>query len=294
VEPLSIDEAFLDLTGTARLHGRSPALSLARLTSEIESKLGITASVGLSYNKFLAKVASDLEKPRGFSVIGKSEALDFLAGKPVGLIWGVGRAMQEQLARDGITLIGDLRAFDRSELMRRYGGMGVRLYHLARGEDHRTVSIDGESKSISAETTFNEDIRDYPTLETILWTLSEKVSRRAKADGLAGQTVTVKLKTADFKTRTRAASLDEPTLLARRIFDAGVPLLRREATGTAFRLLGIGISHLSETEVGAEAGTLDAKVAAGAKAELAMDRLRDKFGREAIARGIVLRGDKPR
>lgn len=294
VEPLSIDEAFLDLTGTARLHGRSPALSLARLTSEIESKLGITASVGLSYNKFLAKVASDLEKPRGFSVIGKSEALDFLAGKPVGLIWGVGRAMQEQLSRDGITLIGDLRAFDRSELMRRYGGMGVRLYHLARGEDHRAVSIDGESKSISAETTFNEDIRDYPTLETILWNLSEKVSRRAKADGLAGQTVTVKLKTADFKTRTRAASLDEPTLLARRIFDAGVPLLRREATGTAFRLLGIGISHLSEAEVGAEAGTLDAKVAAGAKAELAMDRLRDKFGREAIARGIVLRGDKPR
>ncbi len=290
VEPLSIDEAFLDLSGTERLHGMSPALSLAKLIGAIETKIGITASAGLSYNKYLAKVASDLEKPRGFSVIGRAEARKFLASRPVSLIWGVGHAFQEQLARDGISRIGQLQAIDKIELMKRYGSMGARLYHLARGEDARRVSPDDETKSIGAETTFNSDIAAYAELERILWRLSEKVSRRAKSAGLAGQTVTLKLKTADFRTRTRNTTLAEPTLMANRIFEAATPLLRREAGGTAFRLIGVSLSHLADAVAETGVETLDARVAARTKAEIAMDRLRDKFGRAAIERGIVMGG----
>ncbi len=173
--------------------------------------------------------------------------------------------------------------------MKRYGSMGARLYHLARGEDSRQVSPDDETKSIGAETTFNSDIAAYGELERILWRLAEKVSRRAKSAGLAGQTVTLKLKTADFRMRTRNTTLAEPTLMANRIFEAATPLLRREAGGTPFRLIGVAISHLAEAA--AETGTLDARAAARTRAEIAMDRLRAKFGRAAIERGIVLGGD---
>ena len=291
VEPLSIDEAFLDLTGTARLHGMSPALTLAHLIARISEKVGISASVGLSHNKFLAKLASDLEKPRGFSVLGKAETLSFLASKPVGFIWGVGKAMQEELAKGGITMISQLQQMEKNELMRRYGSMGARLYHLSRGEDQRIVSTDDHSKSISAETTFNTDIADRAELERILWPLAEKVSRRAKAEGVAGHTVVLKLKTSDFKLRTRNVSLADPTLLANRIYDAALPLLQREATGTAFRLIGIGISGLVEARPEQETETLDVTTAARAKAELAVDRIRDKFGRTAVNRGINFGSD---
>lgn len=289
VQPLSIDEAFLDLTGTARLHAMSPALTLAHLIARIQAEVGISASVGLSHNKFLAKLASDLEKPRGFSILGKAETLTFLAAKPVGFIWGVGKAMQEHLAKDGITMIAQLQSMDKVELMRRYASMGIRLYHLSRGEDDRHVSTDDHSKSISAETTFNTDISDCAELERILWPLAEKVSRRAKAEGVAGQTVVLKLKTADFKLRTRNTALADPTLLATRIYDAALPLLQREATGTAFRLVGVGISGLSPARPEQETETLDASTAARAKAELAVDRIRDKFGRKAVGRGLTFR-----
>jgi DNA polymerase-4 len=292
VEPLSIDEAFLDLSGTARLHGRSPALSLAQLIKDIAREVGITASVGLSYIKYLAKVASDLEKPRGFSVLGNAEAKGFLAERSVSLIWGVGRAMQEQLARDGITLIGQLQAMDKTDLMRRYGVMGARLYHLSRGEDARSVHRDDASKSISAETTFNTDIAAYQELRPILWRLSEKVSRRAKAEGLAGNTVVLKLKTADFKSRTRNATLAEPTVLAARIYEAAEPMLKREAVGPSFRLIGVGITNLTEADPTHEQDTLDNIAAARAKAELAMDKLRDKFGKKAVERGLALKGEE--
>ena len=291
VEPLSIDEAFLDLTGTARLHGMSPALTLAHLIARISEKVGISASVGLSHNKFLAKLASDLEKPRGFSVLGKAETLSFLASKPVGFIWGVGKAMQEELAKGGITMISQLQQMEKNDLMRRYGSMGARLYHLSRGEDQRIVSTDDHSKSISAETTFNTDIADRAELERILWPLAEKVSRRAKAEGVAGHTVVLKLKASDFKLRTRNVSLADPTLLAHRIYDAALPLLQRETTGTAFRLIGIGISGLVEARPEQETETLDVTTAARAKAELAVDRIRDKFGRDAVNRGINFGSD---
>jgi DNA polymerase IV len=289
VQPISIDEAFLDLTGTTLVHGTYPALSLARLIKKIEKDVGITASVGLSHNKFLAKMASDLEKPRGYSVIGKAETREFLSSKSVGAIWGVGQAMQAQLARSGITNISQLQSLEKNDLMRRFGSMGARLYHLSRGEDLRDVSTESETKSISAETTFDENISDYETLESILWNLSQKVSRRAKAAELAGLTVTLKLKNADFQNRTRAVSLHEPTRLAHRIFEAAKPLLKKEISGTKFRLLGVGISHLTEANFDSEINSLDAHSATLTKAELAIDRIRSKFGNRAVERGLAFK-----
>ncbi len=290
VEPLSIDEAFLDLTGTERLHHLQPARSLARLAKRIESELGITVSIGLSHNKFLAKIASDLDKPRGFSVIGEAETATFLAAQPVSLIWGVGKAMQASLAKSGITMIRQLQAMERRDLVKRYGIMGDRLYFLSRGEDHRRVNPHEEMKSISAETTFNDDIADGGRLETILWELSEKVSRRAKGYGLAGHTVTLKLKTADFRLRTRNATLSDPTLLAERIFAAARPLLLREATGTAFRLIGVGVSHLVPSAADETLTGLDPRARALARAELAMDKVRERFGSAAVGKGRGLEG----
>jgi DNA polymerase-4 len=287
VEPLSIDEAFLNLGGTRRLHGCSPALSLAKLAKNIEAKIGISVSIGLSHNKFLAKVASDLEKPRGFSVIGKAETRSFLASRSVGLIWGVGRVLQAELARDGITLIGQVQERSKSDLVKRYGSIGGRLYHLSRGEDVRDVSSEEEAKSISAETTFDEDISDCRELERILWRMCERVSRRAKSEWTAGRTVVLKLKTRDFKIRTRNTTLQDPTLLADRIFAAAQPLLRKEATGTAYRLLGVGITHLVVQGTIAPPATLDGRIVARAKAELAVDRVREKFGRSAVERGLA-------
>ncbi len=247
VEPVSIDEAFLDLSGTERLHGRSAAQSLARFAAEVEREIGITVSIGLSYNKFLAKIASDLDKPRGFAVLGRADAPDFLAAKPVSIIFGVGRVAQERLARDGYRMIADLQKADERDLMRLYGVEGQRLSRLARGIDHRKVVPDRDAKSVSAETTFDTDIGALRPLEKILWELSEKVSARLKANAISGSTVTLKLKTADFQIRTRARSLGDPTQLARRIFDCGRELLARETDGTKFRLIGIGVSGLQSS-----------------------------------------------
>jgi DNA polymerase IV len=292
VQPISIDEAFLDLTGTTRLHGREPAKSLAKLILDIEKQIGISASVGLAPNKYLAKVASDLQKPKGFSVIGAAEAKDFLAKKPVGLIWGVGKAFQEKLSADGIHLIGQLQTMERNDLMARYGSMGSRLYYLSRGEDTRNVEVDEESKSISAETTFNTDISNVEELSAILWQMSEKVARRAKREGMEGHTVTLKLKTKDFKSRTRSSSLHDATQLAHRIYDVAHPLLEREAIGPAFRLIGVGISNL-QAATHEDYETLDVKQTAQTKAELAIDAIREKFGASAVEKGLSYLSSSP-
>ena len=289
VEPLSIDEAFLDLTGTQRLHGMSAAKALARFTVEIERDIGITVSIGLSANKFLAKIASDIDKPRGFAVLGQSEAATFLAPKPVGFIYGVGAVSAAKLSSDGFRLIADLQKADKNDLMRRYGEEGTRLWHLARGLDTRSVSAERETKSISAETTFNHDISEFRPLEQHLWDLTERVSTRLKANALAGSTVTLKLKSADFKTRTRARSLGHPTQLASRIFAAGRDLLGHEIGPTRFRLIGIGVSHLEDAS-GDDLSDLIDRRAAGA--ELAVDKLREKFGKDAVVKGITLEEDK--
>ncbi|MGE0500001.1 MAG: DNA polymerase IV [Rhizobiaceae bacterium] len=287
VEPVSIDEAFLDLSGTEKLHGQPPALVLGRFAADVEKQIGITVSTGLSYCKFLAKVASDFRKPRGFSVIGRAEAPDFLAEQPVTLIWGVGKAFAATLERDGIRMIGQLQTMDRGDLMRRYGTMGSRLYHLSRGMDDRAVHADHEAKSVSAETTFDTDYASATDLVPVLRALSEKVSARLKRSGIAGRTVVLKLKTADFRIRTRNRQLADPTRLADRIFQTGLQLLDRELDGTRFRLLGIGVSDLSDPGRADPPDLVDIGARKRAMAEGAIDTLREKFGREAVETGYT-------
>jgi DNA polymerase-4 len=284
VEPVSIDEAFMDLSGTARLHGMVPAKSLAVFAERVERALGITVSIGLSCNKFLAKIASDLDKPRGFAVLGGTEAAAFLATKPVSLIFGVGKVTQARLAKDGLRTIGDLQRAGETALGRRYGDEGARLSRLARGVDDRRVSAERETKSVSAETTFDQDIAEFRQLELRLWRLSEKVSARLKDGELAGSTVILKLKTADFRIRTRAQSFDHPTQLAAKIFAAGRELLAGETDGTKFRLIGIGVSALCDANTANLTDLLDHR---SAEAEHAIDRLREKFGDDAVIKGLA-------
>ncbi len=288
VEPLSLDEAYLDLAGTGRLHGLSPAKTMAGLARRIENEVGITVSIGLSFNKFLAKLASELDKPRGFAVIGQAEATTFLRGKPVGFIRGAGKALQDRLAKDGITRIGQLQDADPRMLASRYGSTGLWLSRLAHARDGRRVDPGGERKSISSETTFVHDIAVYEDLEAILWRQAERVSAHAKSSGLGGRTVTLKLKTAAFKIRTRSVSLDTPTQLADRIFRTAREALKRETTGVAYRLLGVGISQLSEAEDCDPADLVDKDAGRRAAAERAMDRVREKYGGDAVGKGRAL------
>ncbi|WP_375203002.1 DNA polymerase IV [Hyphococcus sp.] len=293
VEPLSIDEAFMDLTGTSRVHGGPPALTLAKLQARVKDELGVTASIGLSHNKFLAKMASDLDKPRGFSVIGKAETKSFLARQKVTMIWGVGKAMATKLEQDGVATIGQLQTMDAGTLAKRYGEMGLRLARLSQGDDKRAVKPERETKSVSSETTFNEDHRDVKWLEDVLWELCEKVSARMKASGFEGRTVTLKLKSSDFKTITRRTTLDAPANLARIAFAAAKPMLHDAAQGKAYRLIGVGFSGLSFAGETASAPDLfgdgNEKIA---KTEKAIDAIREKFGKNAVQAGRALRRER--
>jgi DNA polymerase IV len=291
VEPLSIDEAFLDLAGTQRVHGMIPAKVLARFAREVERDIGITVSVGLSCNKFLAKIASDLDKPRGFAALDQEQARVMLAEKPVGFIYGVGPATQEKLIQRGFRTIADLQRADEIELMRQFSTEGRRLWRLARGIDDRRVEADRGAKTISNETTFESDIRDFATLEKTLWRLSEKVSSRLKSSDLSGSTITLKLKTADFRQRTRSQSIHAPTQLAAKIFATSREMLAKEIDGTSFRLMGTGVSALRAGSAADDTDMLDRR---SAHAERAIDDLRKKFGNTAVIRGIAYDGpEKP-
>jgi DNA polymerase-4 len=291
VEPLSIDEAFLDLAGTARVHGMIPAKVLARFAQKVEREIGITVSVGLSCNKFLAKIASDLDKPRGFATLDQDEARIMLADKPVGFIFGVGPATQDRLAQRGFRTIADLQRADEIELMKQFPSDGRRLWRLARGIDDRAVVADRGAKTISSETTFETDIRDFASLEKLLWRLSEKVSARLKSADLAGSTITLKLKTADFRQRTRSQSIVAPTQLAAKIFALCRDMLAKEIDGTAFRLMGAGVSALGPGSSANDTDMLDRRAA---HAERAIDDLRKKFGQSVVIRGIAYDGpEKP-
>ncbi len=290
VEPLSLDEAFLDLTGTERLHRAPPALLLARLLKRMEDELGLTGSVGLSHNKFLAKIASDLDKPRGFSVIGRTDTAAFMKGKPVRMIWGVGAAGQAQLEAAGIRSFDDLARWDRKDLIHRFGQIGDRLWHLARGEDNRRVNPDEPMKSISAETTFDEDIADRDLLDGHVWRLAEKVADRAKAKGLAGRTVTLKLRRADFTTITRRRTLREPTQTADRLYRQAADLLVHLGDPGPFRLIGVGLSDIVPAhDADLTPDLLDPGAARRAGAERATDAIRARFGPDAIVKGRSLR-----
>jgi DNA polymerase IV len=289
VEPVSIDEAFLDLTGTEKLHHMSPARALNRLALKIEREIGITVSIGLSHNKFLAKIASDLDKPRGLSVIGRAETLAFLAEKPVSLIWGVGKVMRQRLEQDGIAMIGRLQTMSETDLARRYGKMGSHLFLLSRGKDRRTVDPEGEAKSISAETTFDIDIADLEELTKELWPLCEKVSQRLKAAELSGHVVHLKLKTAGFKLISRQARLQAPTQLAESLYRMAEILLKREATGPYFRLIGVGADDFHPAEDADPPDLGDPNAERRRKVEHAMDEVRRKLGGKAIVKGRSLR-----
>jgi DNA polymerase-4 len=286
VEPLSIDEAFLDLTGTEPANGMAPAQALVHLVRRVETQLGVTASIGLSYNKFLAKIASDLDKPRGFAVIGRGDAAGFLADKPVGLLWGVGAAMQRRLAADGIALIGQLRALDERELARRYGNMGMRLARLSRGEDARHVEAVSRAKSISAETTFAHDEGEFAALARILWPLCEEVSARLKTSGLAAGTATLKLKTSDFRIRTRSRKLADPSQLAATLYRTARHLLAAEADGaTRFRLIGVGADALVSAEAADLPTLFDRDDGKPRRLEQALDDIKSRHGGNAILFG---------
>lgn len=286
VEPLSLDEAFMDLSGTARLHGAPPAVMLARLILRMKSELGLTGSVGLSHNKFLAKLASDLDKPRGFSVIGRSETTDFLRDRPVRLIWGIGPATQDALGRAGIRSVSDLLRWDRAALAARFGSAGDRLWYLARGQDPRPVSADTPIRSISNETTFLQDTGDRELLDGHIWRLAEKVSDRAKARHLAGRVVTLKLKCADHRLLTRRVSLQDATQIADRLYRSARALFDQLGDPGPCRLIGVGLSDLCpETRADTSGDLLDPGAGRRLAAERATDAIRRRFGPDAIARG---------
>ena len=296
VQSLSIDEAFLDLTGTERLHGGPPALSLINLQKRIKEEVGVTVSVGLSYNKFLAKTASDLDKPNGFALIGQAEAMDFLADKPVDFIFGVGPAFARSLKKVGILSIADVRRRSDKEMMIRFGEAGLRLARLARAEDFRPVKTGSIRKSISTEITFNTDIGGETELTDKLWQVCVKTADRAKAKNMAGRVVTLKLKTRGFQTLTRRRTLAEPVQLADIIFHTCLPLMMAEISGVKrgrkFRLIGAGLSGLC-APTGDSADLLDPQAQKRGIAERASDKARQKFGKDAVMTGRALRSKKP-
>ncbi len=290
IQPLSLDEAFMDLTGTQRMHGAPPAVMLARLIKRMRSELGLTGSIGLSHNKFLAKIASDLDKPHGFSVIGKAETESFLHDKPVRLIWGVGSAAQASLDKAGIRSFADLKRWDQQDLIARFGAMGDRLWHLARGIDARRVTAHEPMKSISNETTFNDDTADPDLLDGHLWRMAEKVSDRAKAKDLAGRVVTLKLKRANHSTLTRRLSLHSPTQMADTIYRTARALFDQVGNEGPYRLLGCGISDLTTADkADTEGDLLDPNKTKRSQAERATDKIRSRFGPDAIVKGRALR-----
>ncbi len=289
VQPLSIDEAVLDLKGTEALHKAPPAAVLARFARDVEREVGVTVSIGLAPNRLLGKIAVERDKPRGFAVIGRAEAAALLAPEPVTLLPGVGPALARRLEAAGITRLGQLAALSPQEAARRFGEDGPALAARARGEDNRPVTPERETKSISAETTFDTDLATVEALETPLWRMCEKLSRRLAEKGFAAAGVVLKLKTASFALRTRAARLPSPTLLPETLFAAARPLLLKEVDGTAFRLIGIGAQPLAPASTADQGDLADPDAPKRAARWKAMEALRAKFGDGVVVRGRGLR-----
>ena len=289
VEPLSLDEAFMDMSGTHKLHGAPPAVMLAKLMDRISDNLGLTGSIGLSHNKFLAKIASDLNKPNGYSIIGEAETSSFLKDKSIRLIWGVGASTQKSLEKSGIRTFLDLLRWDRKDLVSKFGSMGDRLWFLARGQDARVVSNSDRIKSISNETTLNENTSNMRVLEGHLWRLCEKVSSRAKSKGLAGNIMILKLKSSNHKIITRRVTLRDPTYLADVLFRSTYPLMEAAIENGPFRLVGAGLSGLClASQAQREPELLDDGALNRIKVERVTDEIREKFGDEAMIKGRSL------
>ncbi|PVM91301.1 DNA polymerase IV [Caulobacter endophyticus] len=288
VQPLSLDEAWIDLSGTERLHGAPPAVMLAKVQREIEAEQNLTVSIGLAPNKFLAKIASELDKPRGFSAIGAAEAVAFLATKPVSILPGVGPATVSTLASLGLRTVGDIANADLKTLAQALGTGGLRLHRLAHGQDARAVDPDSVRKTVSAETTFNDDLFRREDLEDQLWPLCEKVARQVRREEVAGRVATLKLRTPDFKIHTRRRTLPVPTQTAQTLFQVARELLAAEPPGRSYRLIGAGL-----TEFVPAAGAADDFFAGderrALKSETAIDALRGKYGLGAVVTGRALK-----
>ncbi len=288
VQMLSIDEAVLDLSGTQALHGAPPAIMLARLARQVEAELGITVSIGLAPNRLLAKLAAERGKPRGFCVMDR-QAVSLLAPEPVGVLPGIGPAMVRRLAGLGIVSVGQLASLDEAASLR-LGEDGPSLVARAKGDDNRPVTPGREAKSISAETTFAQDLRAPKALEDALWPLCEKLGRRLRRAGLAASGLVLKLKTASFVPRTRSLRLPNPTQLPETMFEAACPLLRREADGTAFRLIGIGAVPLVAADLADQGDLADLTTPKKRARQEAIDALRARFGADVVRRGRGLAG----
>ena len=285
VQAMSIDEAVLDLSGTEALHGAPPAAALARFARRVEKEVGVTVSVGLAPNRLLAKIAVERDKPRGLACIGAAEAASLLAPEPVTILPGVGPAFAAKLAGMGFSTLGQLQTLDPREALRRFGEDGLTLAARARGEDTRPVRPERETKSISAETTFDRDLTLPAEMEPILWRLCEKLARRLGEKGFAAGGVVLKLKTSRFALRTRHTRLPGSSAVPETIYAAVLPLLAREADGTAFRLIGIGAQPLVEA-AGADRGDLaDPEAPRRAARWAAMESLRARFGEGAVRAG---------
>ena len=284
-EPISLDEAFLDLSGTKKLHKKIPAVLLAELSKKINQEVGISVSIGLSYNKFLAKICSDLDKPKGFSLLGRGDSKKFLSSQPVEILWGVGKILKRKLNDDGIKTISQIEELGIKEVINRYGSIGSHIYSLSQGKDLRRVVPQRQIKSISHETTFENDISDKEVLEKKLWSLCEKVSKRSKEKGLGGQTITLKLKTKEFKLISRSCTIDEPTQIGELIFQNSKTLLDREDDKVKYRLIGVGISNLKDSELCDLYYLINISKTKNAKIEYAIDDIRNKFGKDLIKKG---------
>lgn len=284
VQPLSIDEAVLDLAGTQALHGAAPAAVLARFALAVERQVGVTVSIGLARNRLMAKIAAGRDKPRGFCVIG-AEAAAMLAPEPVRLLPGVGPALARKLEGMGITRLGHLQALDEATARRRLGEDGPALVQRALGVDSRGVRPDRATKSISAETTFNSDLVDRESLERELWRLAEKLAGRLRRSDYAAAGVVLKLKTAAFASRTRTQRLAHPTRLAELLFETARGMLAREVDGTAWRLIGVGAQPLAPGAQADPPDLADPGQPRRAAAQSAIDALRDRFGATAVVRG---------
>ena len=284
-EPISLDEAFLDLSGTKKLHKKIPAVLLAELSKKINQEVGISVSIGLSYNKFLAKICSDSDKPKGFSLLGRGDSKKFLSSQPVEILWGVGKILKRKLNDDGIKTISQIEELGIKEVINRYGSIGSHIYSLSQGKDLRRVVPQRQIKSISHETTFENDISDKEVLEKKLWSLCEKVSKRSKEKGLGGQTITLKLKTKEFKLISRSCTIDEPTQIGELIFQNSKTLLDREDDKIKYRLIGVGISNLKDSELCDLYDLINISKTKNAKIEYAIDDIRNKFGKDLIKKG---------
>jgi DNA polymerase-4 len=290
VEQVSVDEAYVDLTGTGGLFG-PPEDAAGKIKRCIHETTTLTCSIGLSTGKLLAKIASDVDKPDGLTVIPPGEVAAFLHGLPIGKVPGIGKKSEEELKKLGIALIGDLRSFDGEFLVERFGRFGERLLRIAKGESGSPVVPYTAPKSISGEITLEDDTDDHALIKRILLAQSDRVARRLRRQGFRGRTITLKLKTADFRSLTRSSTLESPVHLADSIYQEAVKLLETEGLKQKVRLVGVGVGKLEPAD---ESGQLPLFRGRGAReekierAERAMDEIIDRFGHGALKRGSQL------